>query len=142
MDLISLIYMYTADEKNKIKTSMNIFASTVVKKKDVYMYLEIKLFLNLAFYYMTMCFVFQILYKWPPIKWHSRTNNKHCTMPISNRWSVSTLFLLMFTEFQFNLQCLFESLTCKLILFTSRLTYRLKHKHRHSFSNSDSNSKL
>lgn len=31
MDLISLIYMYTADEKNKIKTS--IFASTVVKKK-------------------------------------------------------------------------------------------------------------
>lgn len=51
MDLISLIYMYTADEKNKIKTSMNIFASTVVKKKDVYMYLEIKLFLNLAFYY-------------------------------------------------------------------------------------------
>lgn len=89
-----------------------------------------------------MCFVFQILYKWPPSKWHSRTSNKHCTMPISNRWSVSTLFLLMSTKFQFCLQCLFESLTCKLILFTSRLTYRLKHKHRHSFSNSDSNSKL
>lgn len=32
MDLISLIYMYTADEKNKIKTSMNCFYSSKKKR--------------------------------------------------------------------------------------------------------------